>query len=111
MDERRSKLANQHTRDKAGMANHEIVSDRGGTAPSREIIEAVGRKLESRLTLADKEKTSSGVIRWQNRIQFVRLRLVEEGLLARDSGRGIWSLTDAGRARIKDLPEVLPSRR
>ncbi len=87
------------------------LSDRGGTAPAREIIEAVGRKLESRLTPADKEKTSSGVIRWQNRIQFVRLRLVEEGLLARDSGRGIWSLTDAGRARIKDLPEALSSRR
>lgn len=71
----------------------------------------VGRKLENRLTPADRERTSSGVIRWQNRIQFVRLRLVEEGLLARDSGRGIWSLTNAGRARLKELLEDLPSKR
>ena len=87
------------------------LSERGGTAPAREIIEAVGKKLESRLTPSDKERTSSGVIRWQNRIQFVRLRLVEEGLLARDSARGIWALTDTGRVRLKELHEDLPSRR
>ena len=81
------------------------LSERGGTAPSREVIEAVGKRLDSRLTSFDKQKTSSGVIRWQNRTQFVRLRLVEEGLLARDSGRGIWSLTDTGRARLKELLE------
>lgn len=87
------------------------LSERGGTAPAREIIEAIGKKLESKLTPADKEKNSSGVIRWQNRAQFVRLRLVEEGLLARDSGRGIWSLTDAGRTRSRNSPEALLSKR
>jgi len=88
-----------------------FLSERGGSAPTREIIEAIGRKLASKLTPADRERTSSGVIRWQNRIQFVRLKLVEEGLLGRDSGRGIWSLTDAGRARLKELLEDLPSKR
>ena len=77
-----------------------LLSERGGTAPAREIIDAVGKKLENRLTPTDKEKNSSGVIRWQNRAQFVRLKLVEEGLLAKNSPRGIWALTDAARARL-----------
>lgn len=80
-----------------------ILSERGGSAPARETIEAVGRKLQDRLTPTDREKTASGVVRWQNRVQFVRLKLVEEGLLAKDSSRGVWSLTDVGRARLNGM--------
>lgn len=76
------------------------LAERGGSAPVREAIEAVGRTLADRLRPADRDKTASGVVRWQNRVQFVRLKLVEEGLLAKDSARGVWSLTDAGHARL-----------
>jgi hypothetical protein len=82
------------------------LAERGGTAPAREIIEAVGKKLESRLTPTDKETNSSGVIRWQNRIQFVRLKLVEENLLAKGTPRGIWALTEPGRSRLDHSHEV-----
>ncbi len=77
------------------------LAERGGSAPARELVETVGGKLDGKLTEADREKIASGAVRWQNRLQFVRLRLVEEGLLAKDSPRGIWALTDAGRARVK----------
>ncbi len=76
------------------------LAERGGSAPARETIEWVGKKLEGKLTPADKGTNSSGVIRWQNRVQFVRLKLVEEGLLARDSPRGVWALTEMGRSRL-----------
>lgn len=76
-----------------------VLLERGGSAPAREVIEAVGEKLEGKLTPADKERIASGEVRWKNRVQFIRLRLVEEGLLARDSPRGVWSLSDEGRAR------------
>jgi hypothetical protein len=79
------------------------LSVRGGTAPAREIIEAVGERLRDRLSTADKDSLPSGDIRWKKRVQFVRLRLVEEGLLAKDSLRGLWALTAAGQARIADV--------
>ncbi|MDR7549480.1 MAG: winged helix-turn-helix domain-containing protein [Armatimonadota bacterium] len=79
------------------------LAERGGSAPAREIIEAVGERLGNRLTPADVESLPSGHIRWQNRVQFVRLRLVEEGLLSKDTPRGVWGLTDAGWARAAEL--------
>jgi hypothetical protein len=76
------------------------LAERGGTAPAGEIIDAVGKQLSSEFKALDRDRlASSGLIRWKNRVQFVRLRLVEQGLLASDSPRGVWSLTDAGRAR------------
>ena len=78
------------------------LAKRGGSAPSREVIEAVGEALESRLTALDREKLKSGVIRWQNRTQFVRLRLVEQGFLMKESPRGSWTLTEAGRKRAAE---------
>ncbi len=76
-----------------------VLAERGGTAPAREVIDAVGDRLEGRLQATDMEKLSSGAVRWENRTQFARLRLVEQGLLAKDSPRGVWSLTEFGRAR------------
>jgi hypothetical protein len=79
------------------------LAERGGSAPAREIIEAVGERLGNKLSPADVDTLPSGVIRWQNRVQFVRLRLVEEGLLSKDTPRGVWALTDAGRARAAEM--------
>lgn len=81
----------------------ESVAERGGTAPVREIIHAVGERLKGKLSPTDLEALSSGSVRWQNRAQFVRLRLVEEGLLSKDAPRGIWSLTPAGKQRLSEL--------
>jgi Mrr N-terminal domain len=79
------------------------LAERGGSAPAREIIDSVGERLKDRLSPIDRDTLQSGVIRWQNRVQFVRLRLVEEGLLAKDSPRGVWSLTEAGHVRVSNV--------
>jgi Mrr N-terminal domain len=76
--------------------------DLGGRAPYRDVMEAVGKQLEDELTPLDKDTLKSGGIRWQNRLQFVRLRLIERGLLDRDSPRGVWGITDNGRAAVKE---------
>lgn len=78
------------------------LNKRGGSATAREVIDDVGRLLNGKLTEQDQARLSSGGIRWHNRVQFVRLRLSEEGLLAKDSPRGIWQLTNAGRARLSE---------
>jgi hypothetical protein len=79
----------------------QTLAERGGSAPAREVVAEVGRRLGDRLTPLDMESLDSGGIRWQNRVQFVRLRLVEEGLIERKSTRGVWVLTKAGLARAR----------
>jgi len=76
----------------------EAILEAGGSAPTRQVIESVGQKLQADLTQTDREPLPSGTIRWENRVQFVRLRMVEEGLLAGDSPRGVWTITPAGRS-------------
>jgi len=56
--------------------------------------------LADRFTPGDLETVGSGDLRWRNRVQFVRLKLVRDGALAKDSPRGVWELTDQGRARL-----------
>jgi Mrr N-terminal domain len=77
------------------------INERGGSATAREVIEDVGRALNGKLTEKDQAKLSSGGIRWHNRVQFVRLKLTEEGLLAKNSPRGVWQLTEAGARAAK----------
>jgi hypothetical protein len=74
----------------------------GGQAPYRDVVDAVGRELKDDLLPADFESLNSGAIRWQSRLQFVRLRLIERGYLDKNAPRGVWGITDAGRAALKE---------
>lgn len=78
----------------------EALVDAGGSASSREIVEAVGEKLADRLTDIDRETLKSGGIRWENRIQFVRLKLIERGWMEKDCPRGTWAISDDGRKHV-----------
>lgn len=79
----------------------EVLVDAGGQASSRAVTEAVGQRLADRLTDLDKEPLKSGDLRWRNRLQFVRLRLIERGLMAREAPRGVWVVSDAGRRLVE----------
>lgn len=76
------------------------LSDAGGQAAYREVVDAVGRELKDDLMPADFETLSSGSVRWQSRLQFVRLRLIERGYLDKNAPRGVWAITDAGRTAL-----------
>jgi hypothetical protein len=78
----------------------EILRDSGGRAPTREVIDALGERLDGRLTEADREPLSSGEIRWRNRTQFVRLNLIEQGDMVRGSPRGVWEISEQGLGRV-----------
>jgi hypothetical protein len=75
---------------------------RGGTGHATEITDAVGERMADRLTALDREKLDSGDIRWRNRVQFTRLTLKNQELIASDTPRGVWTITDKGRAFVKD---------
>ena len=80
----------------------EIIAEHGGRAPAREVLDELETRLSGKLTKVDHATLGSGDIRWRNRAQFVRLRLIQEGDLVKDSPRGVWELTDQGRRRIAD---------
>ena len=70
------------------------------------MLDALESLLDDRLTELDRTPIASGEVRWRNRAQFVRLRLVERGEIRRNSPRGIWELSDAGdtRSRAQNRP-------
>jgi len=78
----------------------EILRDSGGRAPTREVIDALGERLDGRLTEADREPLSSGDLRWRNRAQFARLSLIEQGDMTKGSPRGVWEISEQGLERV-----------
>lgn len=77
-----------------------VLDELGGRAPTREVLDALGERLATRLMPADHETLASGDVRWRNRAQFVRLRLIQQGDMQKDSPRGLWEITDQGRDRL-----------
>ena len=78
----------------------EILESHGGRAPTREVLDELGERLADRLMPADFDRLDTGNVRWRNRAQFVRLRLIDRGDIATGSPRGVWEITDQGRARL-----------
>jgi hypothetical protein len=81
----------------------QVLAEHDGRAGKNEVLDALESRLGDRLTELDRTPITSGEVRWRNRAQFVRLRLVERGELKRDSPRGIWELSDAGDTRLREL--------
>jgi alkylated DNA nucleotide flippase Atl1 len=79
------------------------LADRGGSAHAREVIKTVGEALADQLTTRDRELNKSGAVRWENRVQWQRQRLKEEGLIKDSASRGTWELTPAGMAEAAKL--------
>lgn len=77
-----------------------ILDAHGGRAPTREVLDELGNHLADELMPADHEALASGDIRWRNRAQFVRLRLIEQGDMVKGSPRGLWEIADQGRDRL-----------
>jgi hypothetical protein len=77
------------------------LDDAGGRLPTREAVHAVGEAVAGELMPMDHDVLEHGRERWEMRVQFVRLRLVEAGLLERKSPRGVWEISRAGRERLQ----------
>lgn len=75
----------------------ECLVEAGGSLGVSEVLRKIGEKFGRKLTSIDWQRTKSGQIKWQNRVQWLRLRLVHEGYLTNDSPRGIWEITESGK--------------
>ena len=85
----------------------EALAELGGSAPVNEVLERVHGKVKSHLNEYDQQSLPSDPSepRWRNTAQWCRLLLVHEGLLAADSPRGIWEITELGRKELARLSQ------
>jgi hypothetical protein len=86
-----------------------------GRATKQEATEAVIEALKSRgfLSAADFDPVSSGESKIANTIAWSRNALKEQGLIKRDTAKGIWELTDKGMERGSNviLPRPITARK
>jgi hypothetical protein len=75
----------------------EALVERGGQASREEMHKVVEKKMSSRLKPGDYEPNRDGTTKWSKHLDYERLAMVHEGLIERNSPRGIWQITDKGR--------------
>ncbi len=91
----------------------------GGKSSSNNVLDQVGKVMGDALNKYDKEHLVStpSLPRWRNTAQWARNGLVNEGLLSKNSPKGIWEITEAGRKALPTLDKnieqtgVLPSKK
>jgi restriction system protein len=77
----------------------------GGQAPSSKVYPQVTKQFPDLTPEQLAEGLPSGGNRWTNRIQWVRLHLVQNGEMA-SAGHGIWAITEKGRARVQAAASI-----
>lgn len=75
----------------------------GGSAPVSQVLERVYALMESRFNETDRQTLPTGQVRWRNTAQWERHAMVQEGLLKKDSPRGLWELTAKGIAAAESM--------
>lgn len=81
-----------------------VLSEMGGSGKAAEVLERVGEIMKPHLKPVDFEPLASSPDnpRWRNAAQWARNSMVNEGLLKRDSPRGVWEISEAGRQWLAD---------
>lgn len=81
----------------------EVLAAMGGSGKVAEVLERVGRSMKPVLKKVDYDPLASGPDnpRWRNAAQWARNTMVREGLLKSNSPRGLWEISDKGRAALK----------
>lgn len=77
-----------------------VLLDLGGSAEVQDIRKKMLPAVKDRLTEDDYEPVSTGEERWWNATCWERSDIVKEGLFRDDSPRGVWELSDKGRAFV-----------
>ena len=83
----------------------ESLIELGGSAPMKEVLDLVEKKMKGVLNKYDYQPLPSDPKskRWRNTAQWCRNTLVREGLLKGDSPYGIWEISNKGRDEVFNL--------
>jgi len=86
----------------------EALVEIGGKAEVRTVLDRVYQKMKSVLNEYDIQHLPSDPKqkRWENTAQWARKSLVNKGLLAADSPRGIWEITKQGEFYLNNLSKT-----
>ncbi|MCX5643220.1 MAG: winged helix-turn-helix domain-containing protein [Phycisphaerae bacterium] len=81
----------------------QVLSEMGGSGKVAEVLDRVGKRMKGVLKKPDFEPLASGPDnpRWRNAAQWARNAMVNEGLLKKDSPRGVWEVSDKGRGHLE----------
>jgi len=81
------------------------LDELGGRAHCQKVFKKLEKMMTDQLTEKDWQTIPSDdkEIRWINTARWTRQRLVNDGLLASNSPRGIWEITPAGREALEVL--------
>jgi restriction system protein len=81
-----------------------VFSEMGGSGKVADVLDRVGKKMKGVLKKSDYEPLASGPdnLRWRNTGQWARNSMVNEGLLKKDSPRGVWEISDKGRSYLNE---------
>lgn len=85
----------------------ESLVEQGGEAPAQKVIEQVEIKMKNQLQPRDYEPNRDGTSRWTKGVHFQRLAMVHEGLLAKNTPRGIWRITEQGKRWLETNSGVM----
>ena len=77
-----------------------ILVEAGGSGAANDVINALWERMKGAFKPLDLERLDMGEVRWRNRARFARLRMTQLGLLDASSPRGIWEITEEGRAYL-----------
>ena len=83
-----------------------VLMDKGGSASMREVLDELEKRMQGILKDVDYNPLPSDpdTIRWRNTAQWSRQAMVNEGLLKKNSPRGIWEISDEGRKYLENEP-------
>ena len=81
-----------------------VLDQMGGSGKVADVLERVGELMKPVLKDVDYAPLASGPEnpRWRNAAQWARNSMVHEGLLKADSLRGVWQISEQGRAMLAE---------
>lgn len=79
-----------------------VLYEAGGSGKMSEVVDRVGALMNEQLNDVDRKKLATGEVRWRNAVQWERNELVNDGLLKKDSPRGVWELSAKGIKLAED---------
>jgi len=81
----------------------QVLTDLEGRREANKILEKVYEKMKELLNPIDLQVLSSGTdFRWRNTAMWAKNMMINEGLLRKDTPRGIWEITEKGKNYLKE---------
>lgn len=80
-----------------------VLARLGGSGKVADVLEQVREMMKPVLKEVDYQPLASGPDnpRWRNAAQWARNSMIKDGLLKSDSPRGVWEISDKGRALLE----------